>query len=75
MNKNIVVLGTRSIIIAENRNIAVNTSGITTKNKNIAAEQQNIWNHNTKIIPLLIGNNVHLPLRGGNLQQRRALLQ
>jgi hypothetical protein len=28
-----------------------------------------------KIIPLLIGSNVHLPLRGGNLQQSNTLLQ
>jgi hypothetical protein len=43
----------------------MNTSEITIEKKNIAAKQQNIWNHNTKIIPLLIGNNFHLPLRRG----------
>jgi hypothetical protein len=34
-------------------------------------EQQNIENNNTKIIPLLKESNVHLPLRGGNLQQSK----
>jgi hypothetical protein len=62
------MLGTISITIIENRNIVVNTNKITTKNKNIAAGQQNIWNHNTERMPLLIGIDVHLPLRGGNLQ-------
>jgi hypothetical protein len=58
--------------------MTVNNNGTTIETEilqRITMEQQNIWNHNTKIIPLLIGNNVHLPLRGGNLQQSRALLQ
>jgi hypothetical protein len=41
----------------------------------ITVEQQNIWNHIAKIIPLLIGNNVHLNLQGGNIQQSIPILQ
>jgi hypothetical protein len=57
-----MLLCTRFVIIAENRNFGVNTLGRIKKRRNIVAKQQNIWNHNTKIIPLLIGNNGHLPL-------------
>jgi hypothetical protein len=71
----LILLGARYVIIVENRNIAMNTRRITTKNINIVVEQHNIWNHNTKIILLLIGNNVHLLLRGGNLLRRKYILK
>jgi hypothetical protein len=41
----------------------------------ISMEQQNMRRATPEIIPLFKENNVHLPLRGGNLQQSRALLQ
>jgi hypothetical protein len=57
--------GTRSIILAEKRNNVENNTEIEKKYENIAeitTEQQIIWNHNSRIIPLLIGNKVHLHL-------------
>jgi hypothetical protein len=61
------MLGTRFIIIVEKKNIAENNNEIETKNRNVAENNNgttNYMEHNTKIIPLLIGNNVHFPLRG-----------
>jgi hypothetical protein len=73
------VLGTRSIIIAEKRNIAVNNNETTIWNWNTVENNNETTNYmepqhqyNT-----FIDRKQHSlsPLRGGNLQHRRDILQ
>jgi hypothetical protein len=57
------MLGTGCNIICKKNNI-----------QHIPMEQQNMRRETPKIIPLFKQRNVHLPLQGGNLQQRKTLL-